>query len=389
MARVIFHVDINAFFASAEEMRKPALHGKPVAVGSNSRRGVVSTANYKAREYGVHSAQPMYEAKKLCPDLVIVPADFAYYRALSARFFAYLKKFTPYIEPASIDEGYMDVTETIRHYHRPLDLAYQIQNGLLETLGLHVSIGVAPTKFLAKMASDMRKPMGITVLRRSELKQKLWPLPIESIHGLGKKSAALLRKEGIETIGDFADPDNEQLIIGKLKKNGYQLIRKVRGRSTDRLDVSTTRKSISASRTYDYDLTTLEETGRKVQELCREVVNKMHQEHQMGKMVSLSLRDTEFHTIVRSTTFSNYVDAYPVLYQALMNLLEENFEPIGYRYVGVHIGSLKYAEKVIIQPSLFEKPVEDTSDIVTQLNKRIDGIHLMKASDLLKGEGHE
>lgn len=389
MARVIFHIDINAFFASAEEIKNPRLIGLPVAVGSSSRRSVISTANYKAREYGVHSAMPVYLALEKCPDLILCESDYSYYRALSARFFAYLKKFSKAIEPASIDECYMDVTEKIREYKRPLDLAYQIQNGIYEELGLKVSIGVAPNKFLAKMASDMRKPMGITVLRKSEIKHKLWPLPIEDINGLGKKSVPILKKEGIETIGDFASKENEDLIYKKLGKNGYSLIQKVRGNSTNQLDVSTSQKSISLSRTYENDLYTMEEVQSKIQELTLELTNKLTKENQKGKMISLSLRDLSFHTIVRSYTFSQYVNEYPVLLQALNNLLEENFEPVGYRYVAIHLGSLKDAKQIMVQPTLFEKPIQDTNDILKQLNHRMEGINLMKASELLKEKNNE
>lgn len=389
LARVIFHIDINAFFASAEEIKNPRLKGLPVAVGSTSRRSVISTANYKAREYGVHSAMPVYAALEKCPDLILCEGDYSYYRALSARFFAYLKKYSKEIEPASIDECYMDLTQKIKEYKRPLDLAYQIQNGIYEELGLKVSIGIAPNKFLAKMASDMRKPMGITVLRKAEIKQKLWPLPIEDIHGLGKKSIPILKKEGIETIGDFANEENENLIYTKLGKNGYSLIQKVRGNSTNQLNVSTSQKSVSLSRTYENDLYTMEEVQSKIEELTQELSDKLRKENQKGKMVSLSLRDLSFHTIVRSYTFSQYVNEYPILLQAFNNLLEENFKPVGYRYVAIHLGSLKDAKQIMVQPSLFEKPIQDTNDILHQLNHRIEGIHLMKASDLLKEKNDE
>ena len=216
MARVLFHIDINAFFASAEILKKPSLAGRPIAIGSVSRHGVLSTASYEARDYGVHSAMPVYEALRLCPDLELVQPDFAYYRELSAKFFHYLYQYTNQIEPASIDECYMDVTEIIKAYKRPMDLAFQIQNGVYKETGLHVSIGVAPTKFLAKMASDMRKPNGITILRKVELSTKLWPLPIEDMVGIGKKTVPKLKKQGIMTIGDFASEENENTVLSIL-----------------------------------------------------------------------------------------------------------------------------------------------------------------------------
>ena len=187
MASVLFHIDLNAFFANAEMLRHPEYKGKPLAIGSLSSRSVLATANYEARKFGVHSAMPVFQAKEKCPGLVIVPGDYEYYRKLSSRFFAYLRRYSDKLEPLSIDECFLDVTEQIKKYPRPLDMAVQIQQGVLKEIGLSCSIGVGPNRFLAKMASDMKKPMGITVLRKSEIRNKLWPLPIEQMYGSGKR----------------------------------------------------------------------------------------------------------------------------------------------------------------------------------------------------------
>ena len=243
--RVIFHVDINAYYASAELLKNSALQGQPVAVAGLTRRSVVSTASYEARAYGVHSAMPLHEAMRLCPDLVVVAGDYKWYEELSGRFFAFLRRFTPYVEPASIDEGYMDVTEVIARYERPLDLAWQIQQGLLDELRLPVSIGVGPNKFLAKMASDMRKPLGITILRKQEVRKKLWPLPIESMFGIGKKTVPILKREGIETIGDVADPANESLILRLLGRHSITTIQHARGNGSNQLSCTSSVQSIS------------------------------------------------------------------------------------------------------------------------------------------------
>ena len=183
MARVYFHIDMNAFFVNAEILLDPSLKGKPVAVSGTTRRSVVSTASYEARAFGVHSAQPIQEAIKLCPDLVIVSGHYQYYRELSEQFMNIVKRYTSEIEQASIDECYADVTDTIMKLQRPLDLAVRIQKEILTELGLPCSIGVGPNMFLAKMASDMKKPMGITVLRIRDVKDKMWPLPIWDMRG--------------------------------------------------------------------------------------------------------------------------------------------------------------------------------------------------------------
>lgn len=385
MARVIFHIDINAFFASCEEKRRPELKYKPIAIGSLSRRSVVSTANYKARAYGVHSAMPVYEALRKCPDLELIESDYSYYRLCSKQFFQYLHRYTNRIEPASIDECFMDVTNIIVKYPRPLDLAFEMQQGILDTTGLSVSIGVAPTKFLAKMASDMRKPHGITVLRRSELEQKLWPLPIEDIVGIGKRSVPKLKENGIETIGDFADETNESKILRLMGKNGYSLIQKVRGFSSDRLSFSTTHKSISNAQTYEVDLYTIDEILSHARHLTYQLSKKMVQDNILGRYIAVTLRDVNFHNVVRSYTFRDYTNDFNRMYEAVRNLVEQNFEEdTGYRHVGIHVGSIKDAKEIVVQPSVFDPPKNNTDTILSQLNHQMEGIHLMKASDLLK-----
>ena len=389
MARVLFHIDLNAFFASAEELKNPDLKGKPIAVGSLSSRGVLSTANYEARKYGVHSAMPLFQAQKLCPELIVVPGDYEYYRKLSNRFFSYLRNYSQLLEPMSIDECFLDVTEQIRQYKRPLDLAVQIQQGVLEHVGLSCSIGVASTRFLAKMASDMRKPMGITVLRKSELSSKLWPLDIEKMNGIGKKTVPLLREKGIHTIGDLVNPDNETIVLQLLKKNGFALIQKAQGNSTAQLNYSTTRKSISLSRTLPNDVFTMEEVLNQCRNLSMHLAKKLKAENQKGKLISIVLRDCEFHNVMHSMTLNQYTNEESILSGAIQSMVEDFFEPIGYRHVGISLGSLKDAEKIIVQPTMFEPPIQTAQDVVAQLNKKIDAKVFMRASDLLKGKNHE
>lgn len=281
----------------------------------------------------------------------------------------------------------MDVTNIIMNYPRPLDLAFQIQQGVYEETGLHVSIGVAPTKFLAKMASDMRKPHGITVLRKAELEQKLWPLPIETMVGIGKRSVPKLQAIGIHSIGDFANIDNENKILHLLGPGSYSLIQKARGKSSDRLSYSTTHKSISISETFENDLYTIDEVLSQAQYLTFALSRKLTKVNYMGKLISLTMRDIHFHTIVRSQSFRAYTNHANIMFEAIRNLIDQNFEEdLGYRHLAIHMGSLKDAKKIIIQPTMFEQPKETTDMILSQLNRQIQGIHLIKASDLLKGK---
>ena len=383
MGRVIFHIDLNAFYASCEELRHPEYKGKPLAIGSKDRRSVLSTANYEARKKGVHSAMPVYQALSLCPELILIEGDFNYYRALSARFFSCLKKYTFKIEPASIDECYMDVTEIIKQYKRPLDLAFQIQQSVLNETGLSVSIGVAPNRFLAKMASDMRKPAGITVLRISELETKLWPLDISLMYGIGKKTVPELKKIGIQTIGDFASAENETKILQLMKNSGYALIQKARGHSSSQLHYSYTQKSCSVSKTYSSNIYTLKEAFDKVKELSIELSNRLKKDNQKGKLISISLRELNFHTIVRSQSLNQYTNQPQIIYEIATNLIESNFESNGYRYMALTRASLQNANQIVDQISLFEIPIQDSKTIIEQLNHELKKDVLFRASDLL------
>lgn len=384
MAKVLFHIDLNAFFSSAEEIRHPEYKGKPIAIGSLSSRGVLSTANYIAREYGVHSAMPVFMAKEKCPELIIIPGDYPYYRSLSNAFFNYLRRYSDKLEPVSIDECFLDVSEEIKKYKRPLDMAVQIQQGLKEETGLTCSIGVAPNRFLAKMASDMRKPNGITVIRKSEIPNKLWPLTIDKMIGIGKKSVPLLEKNGIHLIKDTADPENENKIMRLLGKNGYSLIQKARGLSSAKLNFSTSHKSVSLSKTYPVDLFTEEEVLMRARELAQELSLRMKRKHQKGRLISLVLRDTEFHNQMRSITLKQDTNDFALIYETIQALVEENFEEVGYRHIGISVGSLKNESAIIEQPTIFEKPINTTQDILIQLNKAMPGHVFMSASDLLK-----
>lgn len=381
--RVIFHVDINAYFASAELLKNSALEGQPVAVAGLSRRSVVSTASYEARAYGVHSAMPLHEALRKCPDLIVVQGDYQWYEELSRRFFDFLRRYTLSVEPASIDEGYMDVTETIRRYRRPLDLAWQIQQGLYDELRLPVSIGVAPNKFLAKMASDMRKPMGITVLRRQEIAKKLWPLSIEAMFGIGKKSVPLLQREGILTIGDVADPVNERAIMRILGPHAYTMISHARGIGSNKLSYTTTSRSISQSTTLDEDVEEYQEMAVTLHTLARRLARRAAQEEVKGRLISVSIRYSDFRNAVRSTTLDHYVNDEKTIYEHALYLFDRNYSGEPVRHLGIHLGSLKDRRHMIHQLSMFEEQQAPNTidEVLEQLNARLPGAHLIRASE--------
>ncbi len=385
--RVIFHIDLNSFFASAEVLKNSALEGQPVVVAGMHRRSVVSTASYEARNYGVHSAMPLHMALEKCPQLVVVQGDYAWYEELSIRFFNYVKRFSPYLEPASIDECYIDVTEAIRAYKRPLDLAWRIQKGVYEDLRLPCSIGVGPNKFLAKMASDMRKPMGITVLRRQEIERKLWPLSIADMFGIGKKTVPLLERQEIYTIGDFANPANEAKIMALMGKHAYQLIQNARGFGSNRLDYNTSVQSISQSTTLDTNIVEYEEVKSVFKRLANKLSQRAKQEDLRGALISISIRYADFTNAVRSTTISEYTNDADVLLEHALLLFDQHNNGKEIRHLGIGLGSLFSKTRTVDQINLFQdvkaEPT-DSTDILKQLNKQLSTGKLMKASELLK-----
>lgn len=385
--RVIFHIDLNSFFASAEVLKNSVLEGQPVVVAGMHRRSVVSTASYEARNYGVHSAMPLHMALEKCPQLVVVQGDYAWYEELSRRFFNYVKRFSPYLEPASIDECYIDVTEAIRAYKRPLDLAWRIQKGVYEDLRLPCSIGVGPNKFLAKMASDMRKPMGITVLRRQEIERKLWPLSIADMFGIGKKTVPLLERQGIYTIGDFANPANEAKIMALMGKHAYQLIQNARGFGSNRLDYNTSVQSISQSTTLDTNIVEYEEVKSVFKRLANKLSQRAKQEDLRGALISISIRYADFTNAVRSTTISEYTNDADVLLEHALLLFDQHNNGKEIRHLGIGLGSLFSKTRTVDQINLFQdvkaEPT-DSTDILKQLNKQLSTGKLMKASELLK-----
>ena len=248
---------------------------------------------------------------------------------------------------------------------------------------MSVSIGVAPNRFLAKMASDMRKPAGITVLRISELETKLWPLDISLMYGIGKKTVPELKKIGIQTIGDFASAENETKILQLMKNSGYALIQKARGHSSSQLHYSYTQKSCSVSKTYSSNIYTLKEAFDKVKELSIELSNRLKKDNQKGKLISISLRDLNFHTIVRSQSLNQYTNQPQIIYEIATNLIESNFESNGYRYMALTMASLQNANQIVDQISLFEIPIQDSKTIIEQLNHELKKDVLFRASDLL------
>lgn len=382
--RVIFHIDLNAFYANAEILKNSALQGQPVVVSGLHRRSVVCTASYEARAYGVHSAMPLHMALEKCPNLVVVQGNYDWYEELSHRFMNYVRTFSKLMEPASIDECYVDVTEPISKYKRPLDFAWTMQRKIYEELGLTCSIGIGPNKFLAKMASDMRKPMGITVLRKQEIARKLWPLSIHEMWGVGKKTAPLLEQNGIFTIGDLADEKNEAKIMTLLGKHAYTYIQNARGNDTNVLSYNNSVQSISQSTTLDHDIQEYDEVKTVLKRLAHTLSTRAKQEDLRGALISLSIRYFDFTNAVRSINIQTYTNDESVLLEHALLLFDRHFNGKPIRHLGIGLGSLFSKSKTISQISIFEQETTTPKTILDSLNEQLPNANLVFASSIKK-----
>ena len=279
----------------------------------------------------------------------------------------------------------MDVTEAIKAYKRPLDLAWIIQKDVMEDLRLPCSIGVAPNKFLAKMASDMRKPMGITVLRKQEIAKKLWPLPISEMWGIGKKTVPMLEEQGILTIGDLADERNEKKVMTLLGKHAYQFIQHARGNSSNQLNFNQSLQSISQSTTLDRDITEYDEVKTVFQRLARTLSQRAKDERLCGRLISVSIRYHDFSNMVRSVNIPNYTNDINILLENALYLFDRNHNGKPIRHLGIGLASFQTA-KSVDQINMFQEPIENTNEVeqvLKELNKQLPDAHLTTLGKVL------
>lgn len=388
MSRVYFHIDLNAFYANAECLLDPTLRGKPLAVSGQTRRSVVSTASYEARAYGVHSAMPIAEAKNLCRDLVVVAPHFNYYEELSNEFIAIVRSYTSIVEQASIDECYADMTDAIFRFPRPLDLAFQLQHRVRDELGLPCSIGIGPNLFLAKMASDMKKPMGITVLRIREVPQKLWPLKIADMRGVGKKTLPFLEELGIRTIGDLAQWKDPEQLRGIFGKNTEQMIARANGHDDRQIELETDPKSMGVSETFLEDVSDYDELRGMMRTLSRRLSKRLAEVRKTGSLVSIRIRYSDFSNADRSMHVDHPIWKADDLFEQGIRLFNENWEQDPVRLLGLTLSEFHSEQEDRNLFNLEESEKEATASILSDLNEELGGLRLKRASALLK-EHHE
>jgi len=367
----IIHLDMDAFYPSVEVLDNPQLKGKPVIVGGSRQRGVVSSASYEARKFGVHSAQPMATAMRLCPHGIVLPVRMARYKEVSGQVFEIFHLFTPLVEPLSIDEAFLDVTGSTRLLGSPIEIAKKIKQMVVEKTGLTISAGVAPSKFVAKIASDMEKPDGLRVVPADKIREFLDPLPIKKMWGVGKVTQEALTRLSIHTFKDLRQMPVE-VLEKKFGKHGIHMHQLSLG--IDDRDVVTAHevKSIGHEITYSKDILDLELAKRELLSLANQVARRMRWEGVEGKTITLKVKYNDFVRITRSVTLHKYTNDSAEIYSNICSLLEKTAvgkRPV--RLLGISLSNLADIGSGR-QLSLFNHKEPDEKR--NELNKALDSI---------------
>ncbi len=339
----IAHLDCDAFYASVEKRDDPSLRDKPVIIGGG-KRGVVSTACYIARMSGARSAMPMYKALKLCPDAVVLKPNFAKYKEESRRIHEKLDQLTPLIQPLSLDEAWIDLTGTERlHGAPPAALLARLQAEIERDIGLTVSIGLAPNKFLAKIASELDKPRGFSAIGAAEAKDFLASKPVSILPGVGPATVSSLAEAGLRTVGDIANADLK-LLATRLGSGGLRLHRLAQGQDSRLVDPDQSRKTISAETTFNDDLHKREDLEDELWPLCEKVAKQARKEGVAGRVATLKLRTPDFKIHTRRRTLAVPTQTARTLFQVARELLAAEPRGLSYRLIGAGLTDFVDAE---------------------------------------------
>jgi DNA polymerase-4 len=336
----IIHLDMDAFYPSVEALDNPELKGKPVIVGGSKQRGVVSSASYEARQFGVHSAQPMAMAMRLCPNGIVLPVRMSRYQEVSEQVFEIFYHFTPLVEPLSIDEAFLDVTGSARLFGSAIEIAKKIKQMVVVKTGLTISAGVAPSKFVAKIASDMEKPDGLTVVPPDKVREFLDPLPIKKMWGVGKVTQEALFQLSINTFKDLRQVPVE-VLEKKFGRHGIHMHQLSMG--IDERDLVTFHdvKSIGHEDTYSEDILDLKLAKRELLSLADRVARRMRRKGLEGKTITLKVKYNDFVQITRSVTRHKYTNESADIYSNICSLLEKTAvgkKPV--RLLGISLSGL-------------------------------------------------
>ncbi|HQP10426.1 MAG TPA: DNA polymerase IV [Candidatus Omnitrophota bacterium] len=371
-ARIIAHIDMDAFFAAVEQRDNPALKGKPVIVGADPKggkgRGVVSTCSYEARAFGIHSAMPISIAYQKCPHGVFLSGNMHKYSEVSDQIFDILYDFTPDMEPVSVDEAFLDITGSYHFYQTPLKTCQAIKDRIKMELGLTASIGVAPVKMVAKIASDLCKPDGLLEVLPDQVLDFLCPLPIQKLWGVGPQTQKALNGLGIKTIGELAKYPVKAL-SSQLGINGQHLYDLANGIDEREVFVDEEVKSVSHEHTFDADTANLKEIYSVLSFLSEKVSRRLRKHDLKGKTLTLKVRLSDFKTVTRAHTFPERINFFEDIYREAKGLFDDFFKPtMNIRLLGVRMA---HFVDPYVQDSLFEDSVATKRE---KVHKAVDQI---------------
>jgi len=321
-SRAIIHLDMDAFYPAVEVLDNPELKGKPVIVGGGRERGVVSSASYEARTFGVHSAQPIATAMRLCPNGVFLPVRMSRYKEVSKQVFEIFFRFTPLVEPLSIDEAFLDVTGSIRLFGEPVIIAKRIKQMVVNETGLTISAGVAPSKFVAKIASDMDKPDGLTVVPSDQLREFLNPLPIKKMWGVGKVTQEALARLNVRTFKDLSRIP-VKVLEQQFGKHGLKMYYLSMGIDHREVIPEHDAKSIGHEETFSQDILDRGAAKKELLSLANRVARRMRREGVMGRKITLKVKYSDFVQVTRSITLPTSTDDGPEIYSTVCRLLKK------------------------------------------------------------------
>lgn len=346
---------MDAFFASVEQLDNPELRGKPVAVGGSGERHVVAAASYEARKFGVRSAMPSITAKRLCPDLIFVRHHFDRYEEISSRVFEILRDYTDVVEPLSIDEAFMDVTSDKKKIGSATIIAKEIRKEIKNKTGLTASAGISFNKFLAKIASDIRKPDGLFIIPPEDAEKFIESLPIEKFYGIGKVTSEKMHKLGIHQGADLKKWDLSSLVrnFGKAGKFYYDIARGIDDRPVEPFSE---RKSVGTELTYEKDLTTRFEIIAELYKIEKELMERLENTETTGKTITIKVKFANFRQVTRSKTLQKYIRDFDTLHREVSLIRRSmKLEDVRIRLLGVSISNLESEDSEEHQLDLFEK----------------------------------
>ncbi len=398
MSKIILHCDLDAFFCRAEEIKNTSLEGKAFIVGGEGRGGIVSTCSYKAREYGIHSGMPTFQAKMLNRNVLVIPGDYEFYNLLSREFISFLKQYSNKIEQVSIDECFLDLTDYYKlHKGNILDILNSIQKGLYKKTKLKVSIGVGTTKFIAKMASDYKKPLGITIIHNKDIKKYLFPLPVKSFFGIGKKTVPQLNEIGIKTIGDLYNfaIENNPLLVELLGKFTYEIPLYLEGKSSDEIyNEFDDPKSIGMSRTFSFDTNDKNVILQYLNKEIERVVNSLKKEKKVCKTITLTYKNAAYNGDFKSKTFSKSFNEYTqdlsTIKKEAIDFFNKTYDGQVIRLIGFTLKNFQDLHETVTQMTfdnfLTHEKESKTFLLVNELNREFNKNLFKRLSDI---EEHE